>query len=154
MCGLTFRPAASSLHRPLTGGRREGGAVVMRTSTNAVFQRVVLTLQSAVVLVQAVTAGLMLTTHTGQPLHSAGGYTLFGLTLAHLLLTVLAWRPGGGSALPIRYAAGFVGVVVAQVYIGIAHLLVVHAPLGVLLFGASVLYLSRIRTTRAHPARP
>jgi hypothetical protein len=121
----------------------------MSTPTNTLLQRVVLALQSTVVLAQAVTAGLMLMSHVGQPLHSAGGYTLFGLTLLHLLLAVLAWRPGGGSPGPILYAAGFVGVVVAQVYIGIAHLMVVHAPLGVLLFGASVLYLARLRVARA-----
>ena len=122
----------------------------MSTPTNAAFQRVVLALQSAVLLGQAITAGLMLTARTGQPLHSAGGYALFGLALVHLLLAVLAWRPGGGPPAPIGYAAGFVGVVVAQVYIGIAHVLVVHVPLGVLLFAASVLYLGRIRVGRTH----
>jgi hypothetical protein len=123
----------------------------MSTPTNAALQRVVLVLQIAVVLAQAVTAGLMLTAHTGRPLHSAGGYALFGLALAHLLLAVLAWRPGGGSPAPILYAAGFLGVVVAQVYIGIAHLLVLHVPLGLLLFGASLLYLARMVRV---PARP
>ena len=125
----------------------------MSTPTNAAFQRVVLALQSAVLLGQAVTAGLMLTARTGQPLHSAGGYALFGLALAHLLLAVLAWRPGGGPPGPIGYAGGFVGVVVAQVYIGIAHVLVVHVPLGVLLFAASVLYLAQLRVRRPHRQR-
>jgi|tagenome__1003787_1003787.scaffolds.fasta_scaffold20174547_2 hypothetical protein len=124
----------------------------MSTPTNALLQRIVIAAQSTVVLAQAITAGLMLMSHVGQPLHSAGGYTLFGLTLVHLGLAVLAWRQGGGSPVPVLYAAGFVGAVVAQVYIGIAHVMVVHAPLGVLLFGASVLYFGRIRV--AAPASP
>jgi hypothetical protein len=117
-------------------------------SANAGFVRIVIVLQAAVIVVQAVTAGLVLTVGSGHPLHSAGGYALFGLTLVHLALAVLAWRPGGGSPRPILYAAGFVGVVVAQVYIGIAHVLVVHLPLGVLLFGTSVLYLGRLSASR------
>ena len=117
----------------------------MPMPTNAAARRVVLALQSAVVLAQAVTAGVMLTAHAGGPLHSAGGYALFGLALVHLLLAVLAWRPGGGPPVTVLVATGFVGVVVAQVYIGIAHLMVLHVPLGVLLFAASVLYLGRLR---------
>jgi hypothetical protein len=117
-------------------------------STNAGSARVVIVLQAAVIFAQAVTAGLVLTAGSGHPLHSAGGYALFGLTLVHLALAVLAWRPGGGSPRPILYAAGFVAIVVAQVYIGIAHVMVVHLPLGVLLFAASVLYLGRLSVSR------
>src|SRR4051812_32861871 len=105
-------------------------------SANAGFVRVVIVAQAAVIVIQAVTAGLVLTAGSGHALHSAGGDALFGLTLVHLALAVMAWRPGGGSPRQILYAAAFVVVVVAQVYIGIAHVMVVHLPLGLLLFGA------------------
>jgi len=37
------------------------------------------------------------------------------------LAAVLAWRPGGGSPGPIVSATVFLGLVLAQVVLGIAH---------------------------------
>ena len=69
------------------------------------------------------------------------------------LAAVLAWRPGGGSPGPIVSATVFLGLVLAQVVLGIAHVTVVHVPLGVLLFGFSLLQLSRRSACLPPPAR-
>ncbi|MDP4502616.1 COX15/CtaA family protein [Nonomuraea turcica] len=107
------------------------------------------------VFIQAITAGLLLSVPSGGVLHSAGAYTAFIVTLIHLIAATLAWRPGGGSPRPILYAAGFFGLVSAQVALGIAQVTALHIPLGVLLFGMSVLQLAWIRTgRRTHPAEP
>ncbi len=64
-------------------------------------------LQTAAVFLQSVTAGLMMTTLPyGHVLHSAGSYTLWVVTVVHVVVAVLAWRPGGGSPQAIWYAAG------------------------------------------------
>ncbi|NEE51206.1 hypothetical protein G3M55_42205, partial [Streptomyces sp. SID8455] len=47
------------------------------------------------------------------------------------------------SPRPIGYATGFLALASAQVAVGIAHLPSVHLPLGVLMFGLSVLALAR-----------
>ncbi|MGP3917086.1 hypothetical protein [Nonomuraea sp. 10N515B] len=100
------------------------------------------------VFVQAITAGLLLSSPDRGALHSAGAYTVFIVTLLHLIVAILVWRPGGGSARPILYAAGFFGLVSAQVALGLAHVTTLHVPLGVLMFGMSVLQLVQIWTDR------
>ena len=95
--------------------------------------------QTLAVFLSAVTAGLLLTTKAGHPLHSAAAYTVFGVAVVQVIAAVLAWRPGGGSPRPIGFAVGFLVLVLAQVALGIAHVKVVHVPLGVLLFGLSLL---------------
>ncbi|MDX8030912.1 hypothetical protein SK803_11850 [Lentzea sp. BCCO 10_0856] len=102
-------------------------------------------LQTAAVFLQSVTAGLMMTLPYGHVLHSAGSYTLWVVTVVHLVVAVLAWRPGGGSPQPIWYAAGFLALITAQVYIGVFHLTALHVPLAAALLVASVVYLFRIR---------
>ncbi|MEU3650141.1 hypothetical protein AB0E59_42725 [Lentzea sp. NPDC034063] len=102
-------------------------------------------LQTAAVFVQSITAGLMMTLPYGHVLHSAGSYTLWVVTVVHVVVAVLAWRPGGGSARPIWYAVGFLALITAQVYIGVFHLTALHVPLAAALLVASVLYLLRIR---------
>jgi heme A synthase len=104
-------------------------------------------LQTAAVFAQSITAGLMMTLPHGHVLHSAGSYTLWIVTVAHLVAAVLAWRPGGGSPQPIWYAAGFLALITAQVYAGVFHLTALHVPLAAGLLVASVLYLLRIRST-------
>ncbi|MFC4591028.1 hypothetical protein [Sphaerisporangium corydalis] len=117
------------------------------------FLRVAITLQTLALFVQAITAGLLLSLPGGHTFHSAGAYTVFFVTMAHLAVALLAWRPGGGPPGPILYAAGFFGITLAQIALGIAHARTLHVPLGVLMFGMSVLQLSRVlasRRTRAH----
>lgn len=68
---------------------------------------------------------------------------MYGAAMLYVLAAVLAWRPGGGSQRPVLYASGFLALASVQVVLGIAHLPAAHVPLGVLMFGLSVLDLGR-----------
>lgn len=68
---------------------------------------------------------------------------MYGAAMLYVLAAVLAWKPGGGSPRPIRHASGFLALASVQVFLGIAHVPSVHLPLGVLMFGLSVLALAR-----------
>jgi len=104
--------------------------------------RAVVTLQTVTIFAASVTAGLLLSAPGGKVLHSATAYTLFGVALVHVVTAILAWRPGGGSTKPMCYAIGFLVGTLAQVALGLAHLKALHVPLGVSMFGASVLQLA------------
>lgn len=112
------------------------------------FLRVAIILQTLALFAAPITAGLLLTSPSGRTLHSASAYTVFAVGLLHLAAAILAWRPGGGSPKPILYAAVFFGLVLAQIALGIAHVKTLHVPLGVLLFGMSVLQLSQVSAGR------
>lgn len=111
-------------------------------------------LQTLAVFFSAVTAGLLLTTRSGHPLHSAASYTVFVVAVVQVGAAVLAWKPGGGSPRPILFAVVFLALVLAQVALGIAHVKVVHVPLGVLLFGVSLSRLSACLPLRGRSRRP
>ncbi|GAB3890809.1 hypothetical protein GCM10027612_35630 [Microbispora bryophytorum subsp. camponoti] len=64
------------------------------------FLRIAITLQTLTIFVQAVSAGLLLTSSYGQTLHSAGARVMYGASLLYVLAAVLAWKPGGGSPGP------------------------------------------------------
>ncbi|OXM51285.1 hypothetical protein CFP71_25880 [Amycolatopsis thailandensis] len=113
--------------------------------------RVAIAVQTVAVFLTPISAGLLLTTPSGHTLHSATAYTLFIVAVLHVLTAVLVWRPGGGSPKPILPAAVFLGLTLAQVFLGIAHVTAVHVPLGVLLFGFSLVQLMRIRPAREVP---
>ncbi|MEV6718925.1 hypothetical protein AB0M48_43585 [Lentzea sp. NPDC051208] len=102
-------------------------------------------LQTAAVFLQSVTAGLMMTLPYGHVLHSAGSYTLWVVAVVHVVVALLAWRPGGGPPQPIGYAAGFLALITAQVFSGLFHLTALHVPLAAALLAASVVYLFKIR---------
>ncbi|WP_206789314.1 hypothetical protein [Amycolatopsis sp. MtRt-6] len=108
-----------------------------------IFLRLTMALQTLAVFLAPVTAGLLLTTPNGHVLHSASAYTVWIVAVVQVVAAVLAWRPGGGSPRVILYAGVFLGLVTAQVVLGIAHVTAVHVPLGVLLFGLSLVQLSR-----------
>ncbi|WP_067968241.1 hypothetical protein [Nocardiopsis trehalosi] len=105
--------------------------------------RAAIALQTLTILVQAVSAGLLLTAPYGEALHSIGARVMYGASMLYVLAAVLAWRPGGGPARPIGHAVGFLVLASAQVALGIAHVSSAHVPLGVLMFGLSVLALAR-----------
>lgn len=109
-------------------------------------------LQTVLVFVQSITAGLLLTLSYGHVLHSAGSYTLWLVTVAHVVVAILVWRLGRGTVEPIWFAAGFLALTTAQALIGVFHLTVLHVPFGTALLVASVLYLLRTRRLAAAPA--
>ncbi|CAM5705426.1 hypothetical protein ACFV83_33070 [Streptomyces pharetrae] len=118
------------------------------------FLRTAGALQTLTIFLQAVSAGLMLTSAYGETLHSVGARVMYGATMLYVLAAVLAWKPGGGSLRPVWHASGFLALASAQVLLGIAHVPSLHVPLGVLTFGLSVLVLvPRRRPTHAQDHR-
>ncbi|MFH7595629.1 hypothetical protein WDV06_11080 [Streptomyces racemochromogenes] len=112
------------------------------------YLRAATALQTLAVFFQAVTAGLLLSTSYGEVLHGVGARVMYGATMLYVLAAVLAWRPGGGSPRPVLYASGFLVLASVQVVLGIAHVPSVHVPLGVTMFGLSVLDLAHHRRDR------
>ncbi|MGW2180035.1 hypothetical protein ACWCXX_18390 [Streptomyces sp. NPDC001732] len=115
----------------------------------ATFLRASVALQTLTIFLQAVSAGVLLSSSHGELLHGIGARVMYGASMLYLLAAVPAWRPGGGSPRPIGYASGFLVLASAQVVLGIAHVPSVHVPLGVLMFGLSVLVLVRRDTGAA-----
>nr|BFD87567.1 hypothetical protein StreXyl84_69680 [Streptomyces sp. Xyl84] len=107
------------------------------------FVQVAVALQTLTIFLQAVSAGLLLSASYGETLHSVGARVMYGASMLYVLAAVLAWKPGGGSSRPVWQASGFLVLASAQVVLGIAHVPSVHLPLGVLMFGLSVLALAR-----------
>ncbi|MGR6317533.1 hypothetical protein Q2K19_05270 [Micromonospora soli] len=107
------------------------------------FLQIAIALQTLTIFLQAVSAGLLLTSSYGETLHSVGARVMYGASMLYVLAAVLAWKPGGGSLRPVWHASGFLVLASVQVVLGIAHVPSVHLPLGVLMFGLSVLALAR-----------
>ncbi|MEV0988263.1 hypothetical protein [Streptomyces sp. NPDC049949] len=122
------------------GTTADGATAERRTRT---FLRASIALQTLAVFFQAATAGLLLSTSYGETLHGVGARVMYGASMLYVTAAVLAWRPGGGSPRPVLYASGFLALASAQVVLGIAHVPALHVPLGVLMFGLSVLALAR-----------
>ncbi|MER8047380.1 hypothetical protein [Streptomyces sp. NPDC094032] len=116
-------------------------------ATTTTFLRVTAALQTLTLFFQATTAGILLTSSHGELLHGIGARVMYGASMLYLLAAILSWRPGGNPPRPILYATTFLLLASAQVILGIAHVPSVHVPLGVLMFGLSVLALA------AHGAR-
>ncbi|MEV7544904.1 hypothetical protein [Streptomyces sp. NPDC089915] len=115
--------------------------------TAPAFLQTAVAAQTLAIFFQAATAGLLLSTSYGETLHGVGARVMYGASMLYVLAAVLAWRPGGGSPRPVLYASGFLVLASVQVVLGIAHVPSVHVPLGVLMFGLSVLDLGRRRRT-------
>ncbi|MER5480928.1 hypothetical protein ABT026_28725 [Streptomyces sp. NPDC002734] len=107
------------------------------------FLRIAIALQTATIFLQAVSAGLLLTEPYGETLHGVGARVMYGASMLYLLTAVLAWKPGGGPLRPVVHATGFLVLASVQVVLGVAHVPSVHLPLGVAMFGLSVLALVR-----------
>ncbi|MEU5534037.1 hypothetical protein [Streptomyces sp. NPDC020362] len=128
--------------------------MAIRTTTaqhSFTFLRVTIALQTLAIFFQAVTAGLLLTSSHGEVVHGVGARVMYGASMLYVLAAVLAWRPGGGSPRPVLHASGFLALASVQVVLGIAAVPSLHVPLGVMMFGLSVLALARQGTeaTRA-----
>ncbi|MCX5208538.1 hypothetical protein OG689_04380 [Kitasatospora sp. NBC_00240] len=122
-----------------------------RTSTEhsgRAFLQTAIALQTVAIFFQAATAGLLLSSSHGEVLHSVGARVMYGASMLYLLAAVLAWRPGGGSPRPVLHAFGFLLLASVQVVLGVTHRPSLHVPLGVLMFGLSVLALGQVLTGR------
>ncbi len=64
---------------------------------------------------------------------------MYGAAMLYVLAAVVARRRGGGTRRHVWQASGFLVLASVQVVLGIAHVPAVHLPLGVLMFGLSVL---------------
>ncbi|MBL1081281.1 hypothetical protein JK359_04700 [Streptomyces actinomycinicus] len=113
------------------------------------FVQVAIALQTLAIFFQAVSAGLLLSSSHGEVLHGVGARVMYGASMLYVLAAILAWRPGGGSPRPILYASGFLVLASVQVVLGIAHVPSVHVPLGILMFGLSVLALGQVLAARS-----
>lgn len=107
------------------------------------FLQIAISLQTLTIFLQAISAGLLLTSSYGETLHSAGARVMYGASMLYVIAAILAWKPGGGSPRPILYASGFLVLASVQVVLGVAHVPSVHLPLGVLMFGLSLVALVR-----------
>ncbi|MEU0218229.1 hypothetical protein ABZ281_25350 [Streptomyces sp. NPDC006265] len=119
--------------------------VTVTAQRGSTFLQIAIALQTLTIFLQAVSAGLLLTSSYGEVLHSVGARVMYGASMLYLLAAVLAWKPGGGSSRPVWHATGFLALASVQVVLGIAHVPSLHLPLGVLMFGLSVLALARRR---------
>ncbi|MEU9998211.1 hypothetical protein [Streptomyces sp. NPDC050848] len=113
------------------------------------FLRVAIALQSTALFFQAVTAGMLLSSSLGALLHDVGSRVMYGASMLYVLAAILAWRPGGGSPRPILHATGFLALASVQVILGIAHVPSLHVPLGILMFGLSLLALAQVAARRS-----
>ena len=112
------------------------------------FLQVAIALQTLAIFFQAVTAGVLLSSSHGEVLHSVGARVMYGASMLYVLAAILGWRPGGGTPRPILYASGFLVLASVQVVLGIAHMPSLHVPLGVVMFGLSVLALGQVLSAR------
>jgi hypothetical protein len=106
--------------------------------------RAVAILHVVALLFQSVTAGMLLSAPGGRALHMTSGIALVVIGLLHLVMAILVWRPGGGSARYIAPAALLLVLTVVAAILGIAGVKIAHVPLGVLLFGGGVAQLGRV----------
>ncbi|WP_329382798.1 hypothetical protein OG625_20165 [Streptomyces sp. NBC_01351] len=111
------------------------------------FPQIAIGLQTLALLFQAVTAGMLLDSSLGATLHDIGSRVMYGASMLYVIATILAWKPGGGSPRPILYSTGFLVLASIQVVLGIAHMPTLHVPLGIVMFGLSLVALAQILTT-------
>lgn len=107
------------------------------------FLRIAIALQTLTIFVQAVSSGLLTTSSHGETLHSAGARVMYGASMLYVLAAVLAWKPGGGSPRPVLHAAGLPGPGLGPGRGRHRAPSVGPSPLGVLMFGLSLLALAR-----------
>lgn len=115
----------------------------MATSRFLPLMRITATLWTAALVIQAVTAGLLLSTPGGRDIHNAGALLVYLAGLAQLISAILVWRTGGGNArFLITSAVGF-SLAIAQGVIGWMGTAAVHVPLGALILAGGTVMLAQ-----------
>ncbi|MBN6051775.1 hypothetical protein JYK22_07495, partial [Nonomuraea sp. RK-328] len=107
------------------------------------FLRVAMVAQTLALLVQAVTAGLLLSSPGGRTLHSATAVVVAVAVLVHLVAAIVT-----RSRAAVLPAVAMLVMTLVQMALGMAHVKVLHVPVGVLMFGVSVLRLGQVWPAR------
>ncbi|MBF8193132.1 hypothetical protein ITP53_47185 [Nonomuraea sp. K274] len=102
------------------------------------FLRITVIAQTVALLLQAITAGLLLSSPDGRMSHRA---VAFGAVFTVLLCLVAALLTRRLSV--ILPAVGMLVMALAQVALGLAHVKTLHVPLGALMFGVSMVQLGQ-----------
>jgi hypothetical protein len=127
---------------PPTTTASDARAAAWRLTTFRIL-RILVTLQAAVILTQAITAGLLLSgTPNIRGVHGLGAILLILIGLAQVVVAILHVRPGHGTPRLLGPSIGLLVAYVIQAALGETHIKAVHIPLGVVMFGG-VLTLTR-----------
>lgn len=96
--------------------------------------RVNVVLTAVVTFAQPLWIGMLYTGEVwGVTVHGIGASAVLLFGLIHLVLSILRWKPGGGSARGIGGGVAFLVLVAAQAMSGVFQLYSLHFPLGVLM---------------------
>jgi hypothetical protein len=117
------------------------GALTMRW---LMILRAAVTLQAVALLVQAVTAGRLLSSPDGRDAHAATAVIVTATVLLQLVAAALYWRPGRGNPRILVSSILQLPFVAAQFMLADAHNKLLHVPVGVLLFGFSMLLVGQV----------
>jgi hypothetical protein len=113
------------------------------TSRFLPLMRITATLWTAALVIQAITAGLLLSTPGGRDIHNAGALLVYLAGLAQLISAILVWRTGGGNPrFLITSAVGF-ALAIAQGMIGWMGVAAAHVPLGALILAGGAVTLAQ-----------
>ncbi|MFI9560412.1 hypothetical protein [Nonomuraea endophytica] len=107
------------------------------------FLRITLTLQTLVLLLQAVTAGMLLSSPGGRAAHSVTAIAVAVVVLVNLVAAIVARRRAA-----IGPAVGMLVLTLVQMALGMAHMKTLHVPIGVLMFGGSLVQTAQIWAER------
>ncbi|MFI6297125.1 hypothetical protein ACIBEJ_36425 [Nonomuraea sp. NPDC050790] len=107
------------------------------------FLRVTLTLQTLVLLIQAITAGMLLSSPGGRAAHSVTAIAVVAVVLVNLVAALVARQRA-----MIVPAVVMLLLTLAQMALGMAHMKTLHVPLGVLMFGGSLVQTAQIWASR------
>ena len=115
--------------------------------------RFALALPPLALVVQAVTAGLLLSVPGGRTAHSVSTSLVLAAEVALLIVAIVARRRGHPGRRLVVGAAALLALTVAQAGAGFAGLTALHVPLGALLLSMSVVQLTAARPSRRRPGR-
>jgi hypothetical protein len=141
-----------TIHATNTAPAPDRTASPVRPPALLVALRLAATVNAAVVLGQAVLAGMILDgSDSAADAHRTNGQVFLAVTLVQLVLAVLLWRPARGPGWPALASGVLLTAAATQYSAGEDRNLALHIPLGVTVFGIVVsvmvgLWRSRART--------
>ncbi|TDD21578.1 hypothetical protein [Nonomuraea diastatica] len=106
---------------------------------------------AATLLMQAFTAGQLLSNEGGRQLHDAAGGAVSVALVLQVIAAFLVWRVGHESVRYLVVSASMVPLTGVQFVVGASGDVAIHVPLGVALFGAGTVLAAQVWWTR--PAR-